>query len=55
MVDSVALLDEITAARLAELDTANIPADIRQFGAGSLVTKTITLSLAAVPVTENLC
>jgi len=54
MADSVALLDEITTARLAELDTTNIPNDIKQFGAGNLAIKTIVLSLAAVPVTETL-
>ena len=51
---AIALLDEITTARMAELDPANIPADIQQFGTGTLVSKQITLSLAAVPVTEAL-
>ena len=51
---AIALLDEITIARMAELDPANILADIQQFGTGTLVSKQITLSLAAVPVTEAL-
>jgi len=34
--------------------TTNLSSDLRQYGAGFLATKSITLSLAAVPVTETL-